>query len=254
MSLLILIPARSGSTRVPNKNLVLVGDYPLIAWSIRAAKKVINSRILVSTNSTNIGQVAKSFGADVPFYRPEALSNDYSTSLSVILHAVDWYIKQEIRLPEYLAFKPPTCPFVSSETIEQMCEKLKSSENFNSIVTVTHASLHPFRAVQIDKMGKLRHDVVKINNQDINDFERTQDFPEVKEGSPACRMTKTSYFLNLLNKNNGKLELEGQTYDSRSSMAYEISKEESFDIDEAADLKLAQNIASNYIYEKNIGN
>ena len=67
-------------------------------------------------------------------------------------------------------------------------------------------------------------------------------------------MTKTSYFLNLLNKNNGKLELDGQTYDSRSSMAYEISKEESFDIDEAADLKLAQNIASNYIYEKNIGN
>ena len=87
-----LIPARGGSKRLPRKNVKLLGNKPLIAWSIDTAKasKYID-RVIVSTDDKEIKHIAEEYGAEVPFLRPEHLSNDHASSFDVIKHAIVFF-------------------------------------------------------------------------------------------------------------------------------------------------------------------
>lgn len=88
---LAVIPARGGSKRIPRKNIKPFGELPMIAWSIRAAiRSQCFDRIIVSTDDAEIAQVAKTHGAEVPFMRPPELSDDHTTTIPVIAHAVQW--------------------------------------------------------------------------------------------------------------------------------------------------------------------
>ncbi|MEE8114856.1 MAG: acylneuraminate cytidylyltransferase, partial [Nitrososphaerales archaeon] len=90
---LILIPARSGSTRVHNKNLRNLGGKPLLSYAIESAvavKELLQARVIVSTDSEEIAAVARQYGAETPFLRPKELSRSEASSLSVVLHALDW--------------------------------------------------------------------------------------------------------------------------------------------------------------------
>ena len=88
-----VIPARGGSKRIPKKNIKLFNEKPIIAWSIEAAKNSkLFDHIIVSTDSEEIAEVAIHSGAEVPFFRPNNLSNDYAGTTEVIAHAIDWYI------------------------------------------------------------------------------------------------------------------------------------------------------------------
>ena len=88
---LILIPARSGSTRVRNKNIRLLGGKPLIAYAIEEALRSKSGRVIVSTNSSQIADISLQYGAEVPFFRPEELSAETASSLSALLHALIWF-------------------------------------------------------------------------------------------------------------------------------------------------------------------
>src|SRR3989339_1997589 len=142
---LILIPARAGSTRVNNKNLRLLGDKPLIAYAIESAIASGAGRVIVTTNSDAIAAEARKWGAEVPFLRPDDLSTATASSLSAIVHAVDWLRRNENWIPELLAFCPPTNPFRSALTIKNMIGKLAGSDTVNSIVTITKPATHPFK-------------------------------------------------------------------------------------------------------------
>ena len=86
-----VIPARGGSKRIPGKNIKPFCGKPMIAWSIEAAKKSqLFDHILVSTDDQEIAEVAKTFGAEVPFMRPAKLADDYAGTIEVIGHAVAW--------------------------------------------------------------------------------------------------------------------------------------------------------------------
>jgi pseudaminic acid cytidylyltransferase len=88
---LAVIPARGGSKRIPRKNIKLFGGKPMIAWSIEAAiQSGCFDRIIVSTDDLEIAEVAKAYGADVPFMRPAELSDDHTGTIPVIAHAVTW--------------------------------------------------------------------------------------------------------------------------------------------------------------------
>ena len=88
---LAVIPARGGSKRIPGKNIKPFCGKPMIAWSIEAAKKSqLFDHILVSTDDQEIAEVAKTFGAEVPFMRPAKLADDYAGTIEVIGHAVAW--------------------------------------------------------------------------------------------------------------------------------------------------------------------
>jgi len=86
---LAIIPARGGSKRIPRKNIREFGGKPMIAWAIQAAiKSACFDQIIVSTDDEEIAQVAVSFGAEVPFLRPESLSDDHTSTAPVIAHAI----------------------------------------------------------------------------------------------------------------------------------------------------------------------
>jgi len=90
-----IIPARGGSKRIPRKNIKLFCGKPMIAWSIDAAKlSGLFEHIIVSTDDAEIAEVAKQWGAEVPFMRPEELSNDYAGTTPVIAHATQWALDQ----------------------------------------------------------------------------------------------------------------------------------------------------------------
>ena len=237
---LILIPARSGSTRVKNKNLRELAGKPLLAYVTETAVRSNSGRVIVSTDSENIAAVAESYGAEVPFLRPNELSTETSTSISVIVHALLWLAENNEPFPEFIAFCPPTNPLVRPETIRAMFKKLAKRGDRNSIVTVAQPLSHPFTVVQVNDGEDLEVGVLRIGGKSILDFERSQDWPRVYEGSAACRLTRTQYFLERITSADNPYEIEGRTYDVSSCLGFQISAREATDIDTEEDLNYAE--------------
>ena len=242
MNRLILIPARSGSTRVQSKNLKPLLGKPLVAHIIGSACRVPECRVVVTTNSSEISEAARTAGAEIPFLRPEGLSQATSNSVGAIVHALRWFDESEHWRPEYIAFCPPTNPFIEPLSIQRMFERLAARPDRNSIVTVTTPSTHPFRIVRQLSDSTIQNGAVTIDGKNINDIERTQDWPQVWEGSPACRMTRTKYFFELAAGRSPE-QITGKTYDVRSSLGYEISRFEATDIDDEHDFVVAEAVA-----------
>ena len=112
-----IIPARGGSKRIPFKNIRLFCGKPIIAYSIEAARASnLFARILVSTDSEEIAQVAEAYGAEVPFRRPAELSGDTAVNAPVVLHALQFLAEQGVQ-PEFFCMIYATAPFISSESV-----------------------------------------------------------------------------------------------------------------------------------------
>lgn len=122
-----VIPARGGSKRIPRKNIKEFCGKPMIAYSIEAAvKSGCFDIVVVSTDSTEIAEVAQAYGAEVPFIRPEELSNDHAGTIPVIQHAVDWLIEQG-EDPVFVCCLYATAPFITPEAIKQGLQQLKDT-------------------------------------------------------------------------------------------------------------------------------
>lgn len=122
--IIAIIPARGGSRGIPKKNIVNLGGYHLIAYSIIAAKmsKLI-SRIIVSTDSEEIDEIAKHYGAEVPFLRPAEFATDTAGDLEVVKHAIKWLKENEGYLPEYWVHLRPTTPLRNPELVDKAIEQ-----------------------------------------------------------------------------------------------------------------------------------
>ena len=115
-NILTIIPARSGSKGVPNKNIKKFRDKPLLAWSIEQAKqteyyKEGNMKIIVSTDSEKYKEIALKWGAEVPFLRPKELSKDLSTDYEFINHALNWLKENKKYTPDIILQLRPTSPY-----------------------------------------------------------------------------------------------------------------------------------------------
>lgn len=119
-SIIAIIPARSGSKGIPDKNIIQFGGYPLISYSIIAAKlsKCIN-RVIVSTDSAKYAQIAKKYGAEVPFLRPKKFAKDSSPDKEFVIHALWWLKKHEGYIPDYLVHLRPTAPLRRPKDIDK---------------------------------------------------------------------------------------------------------------------------------------
>jgi len=115
---LAVIPARGGSKRIPRKNIKNFCGKPLIAWSIEAAQRSgCFDHVSVSTDDEEIAAIARKRGAEVPFMRPVALSDDYTATTPVIAHAINWY-RQQGENPEEVCCIYATAPFINHENIQ----------------------------------------------------------------------------------------------------------------------------------------
>lgn len=116
---LAVIPARGGSKRIPRKNIKPFCGKPMFAWSIEAAMvSDCFDAVIVSTDDAEIAETALQYGATVPFMRPDDLSDDYTGTIPVIQHAIEWH-RQHGQSPEDVCCIYATAPFVRAEDIQQ---------------------------------------------------------------------------------------------------------------------------------------
>jgi CMP-N-acetylneuraminic acid synthetase len=117
MKHIAIIPARAGSRRVPRKNVKLLGGLPLIAWTINAAHASgCFDRVMVSTEDTEISDIAKAYGAEVPFLRPPELATDTASSIDVLL---DHVARAGLSSDSAFTLLQPTSPFRRPQTIKR---------------------------------------------------------------------------------------------------------------------------------------
>ena len=136
MRVLAVIPARGGSDRVPFLNIKRLGDQPLLAHTIEAAKAARGiDRVIVSTDDETVAEVARAHGAEVPFLRPKELSGDLSSLMPVVRHAVTEAEKSGDRADVVLILQATT-PFRSAKSVEEALAKIEAGR-FTAVVSVT---------------------------------------------------------------------------------------------------------------------
>lgn len=151
---LAVIPARGGSKRIPRKNIKPFCGKPMLAWSIDAAlRSGCFDRVVVSTDDTEIAQVAKAYGAEVPFIRPAALADDYAGTIPVIAHAIDWQ-QQNGRYPDLVCCIYATAPFVSASNLQHGFA-LISNTTADYVFTVTSYPSPIQRALRLKSDGRV---------------------------------------------------------------------------------------------------
>lgn len=167
-----VIPARGGSKRIPRKNIREFCGKPMIAWSIEAAKASnCFEHIIVSTDDKEIADVAEGFGAEVPFRRPDELSNDYVATLPVIAHAIRWF--EEHRGPvDFACCIYATAPFLRAEFLYDGFRILNKHPDAEFAFSVTSYAFPIFRAIRIAQSGCV--EMFWPENQ----MKRSQDLPE----------------------------------------------------------------------------
>ncbi|WP_097460549.1 pseudaminic acid cytidylyltransferase [Mangrovitalea sediminis] len=148
MESVAIIPARGGSQRIPGKNIRAFNGLPMIAWSIRAAlDSGCFDRVLVSTDSEEIAQVAREFGAETPFVRPVALSDAHTGTGSVMAHAVRWLQDAGISL-QWVCCLYATAPFLQPEDLQAGLQALKEEPNRYYAFAVTSFAFPIQRALR----------------------------------------------------------------------------------------------------------
>jgi len=143
-----IIPARGGSKRIPRKNIKEFCGKPMIAWSIEAAKQSnCFERIVVSTEDDEIAEVARQWGAQVPFMRPAELADDHTGTIPVVAHAVNW-INRNMGEVEYACCIYATAPFLSAKDLQKGLHLIQS-ENIGYAFSATSYAFPIQRAIRI---------------------------------------------------------------------------------------------------------
>jgi len=200
----------------------MVGGKPLIAYTIRAAldAKVID-RVIVSTDSQEIADVARSFGAEAPFLRPPELAQDGTPGIEPILHAVRWLTDNEGYYPDYVMVLQPTSPLRTAEDISA-ATRLAQERQADSVVSVCLAHQHPYWMKQVSSDGRLM-DFLPLDRT----YSTRQELPPIYALNGAIYLVRRGTLL------------ERRTFYTEHTYAYVMPAERSLDIDTSWDLYLA---------------
>lgn len=151
---LAVIPARGGSKRIPRKNIKMFCGKPMIAWAIEAALGCkCFDQVMVSTDDPEIAEVARQFGACVPFLRPAALSDDYTGTTPVIAHATQWWLDQGEAVTQVCCLYA-TAPFVRPKDLEQGLKVLETAQ-CDYVFSVTSYAFPIQRAIRITETNRI---------------------------------------------------------------------------------------------------
>jgi len=175
MEILGIIPARGGSKRIPGKNIKLIGGKPLIAWTIEAAKGSKINRIIVSTDDSKIARTAKRYGAEVPFLRPTDLAGDKLGIEPVLIHTLEWLVKEENYHPDAIALLMPTSPLRQKKHINEAIN-IFTKKKPDSVVSVieARANQNPYWILKKNNKGEC----VLFTDQPLTEIiTRSQDLP-----------------------------------------------------------------------------
>jgi len=174
MSNIVIIPARGGSKRIPQKNIKLFCGKPIIAYSIETAlQSGVFDTVLVSTDDENIAKIARQHGADVPFMRPQFLADDYTNTADVIEHAVTEWKKMGNEV-DLVCCIYPTAPFIQKKYIVEAINALKKQKNKRSAFSVCKFNYPIQRSFMIESPNDT---IIPIDKSALP--KRSQDLPSV---------------------------------------------------------------------------
>ncbi len=227
--ILAMIPARGGSKGLPGKNIKQLCGKPVIAWSIDAGKSSrYVDHLMVSTDSDEIASVAREYGADVPFLRPEYLASDTATSFDAIKHTLDFYGQQF----DYIVLLEPTSPLRTSDDIDIAIEALLSAEA-DSIVGISKTEdQNPAFLIKKNDRGF----IVGYEDKQM-EVKRRQDINDVYffEGSVYISDVRV-----LMSK---------KTFYHDRTIGYEVPKYKSLEIDDIDDFIMVEAIMNHKGYQ-----
>lgn len=143
---LAIIPARGSSKSIPRKNIRNFAGFPLILWSIAAAKQSeLVTRVIVSTDDKEIAEISRKFGAEVPFIRPKKLALDNTPDLPVFQHTLKWLEKHEGYKPDVVVHLRPTSPIRPAGMVDRAIEILLAHKDADSVRGVVPAGENPYK-------------------------------------------------------------------------------------------------------------
>jgi CMP-N,N'-diacetyllegionaminic acid synthase len=191
-----IIPARSGSKSIKDKNLSNLGGYPLLAYSIVAAKLANHiDRIIISTDSEHYEEICHKYGAEVPFLRPKEISGDTSTDLDFMLHAMHWVHENEGKAPEYWVHLRPTTPLREPARIDDAIQMLISRPEATALRSAHVAPESPFKWFRLNKSGFLTALISEDTNLDKYNQHR-QSYPKAYVPDGYVDIVKSSFVMN----------------------------------------------------------
>lgn len=219
-----VIPARSGSKGLKDKNIKILKGKPLMAYTIEAARKSnLFNEIFVSTDSVEYGAIAREFGASVPFLRSEELSSDNASSWDVVKDALLTYKKLGKEF-DTVALLQPTSPLRNSDDIVNAYDQMKN-KNANAVVAVCEVDHPPLWCNTLPEddsmVNFIRKDIRNRPRQQLDTYYRING---------ALYIAKVPIVL-------GKKDI----YETKS-FAYKMDRKRSIDIDNELDFKIAQMI------------
>jgi CMP-N,N'-diacetyllegionaminic acid synthase len=176
MKVIVIIPARSGSKSLPNKNILPLKGKPLLCYSISyGLESDIVDKVIVSTDSEEFAEIAKTYGADIPFIRPAELAMDNTRDYPFMRHALDYFESIGEIYDVYILLRP-TSPLRPEGLIEKSISILKENPTATSVRAVTQTKEHPYRVLGLNKDGSI--DTFISNIEEPYNHPR-QELPEV---------------------------------------------------------------------------
>ncbi len=223
MSNFAFIPARSGSKGLKNKNIKEINGKPLLAYTILAAKESGKYDVIhVSTDSEEYAEIARKWGADVPFLRPDELASDTSSTGDAIKYSLEEYKKRGMNFDTITTLQP-TSPLRTGEDIMGAFD-LFEKKNANAVISVCEVEHPPMWSNVLTEDGNMIH-FLETDKED-----RRQDLAQYYRLNGAIYLSKMDYYLKASSLYNEKC------------FAYIMPKERSVDIDDAFDFFMAESI------------
>jgi CMP-N,N'-diacetyllegionaminic acid synthase len=224
--ILAVIPARGGSKRLKNKNLLPLLNKPLLAWSIEAAldSKYID-KIIVSTDANEIAEEANRFGIGMPFIRPPELSGDEARSIDVVTHAIEWLKEYENKDFDYVVLLQPTSPLRTAHHIDAALLELVE-RGADAVVSICESEHSPLWSNVLPQNKSLEN---FLKSEYINS--RSQDLAQYYRLNGALYICDVSRLLS-----------EDTFFIKDNIYAYTMQQIDSVDIDTKLDFLLAETI------------
>lgn len=224
LEILCIIPARSGSKGIIDKNIIDYNGKPLLSWSIIQAKNSkYKMKIIVSTDSEKYKKIAIEYGAEVPFLRPPEISQDLSTDFECINHCVKWLEKNENYKSDIILHLRPTSPNRSVTLIDDCLDNfIKNRSNYDSLRSVIPFDKSPF------KMYKISNNHLLPLFRSIDDI--YEPYNQARQILPQCYLHNG--YVDILNTN----ILQYSTISGNKILPYIMKEEHNIDIDNPKDL------------------
>jgi CMP-N,N'-diacetyllegionaminic acid synthase len=223
-TIVAIIPARAGSKGLPGKNLRLLGGMPLVGHAIELAKRSHSvSRVVVSTDSSEIADVSRAFGAEVPFLRPQELAQDDTDMWSVVRHALEEIDPDRGRYEAVLLLQP-TSPIRLPEDAERAVELLYGRADADGVIGVSEPSENPIWSAMVEREGILEPLLPGAGR-----YVRRQDVPRVVNVNGLLYLWRAQH-----------VRAHDRQPDDGRYLGLDVSSHRAIDIDTEADLEAAE--------------